>query len=193
MEVDGAPPEESLGLPDDASLKAWVALAAQTCVVLKIETIQHVGKDVEKMAVALSKATPRTDPIVNNEVYLRGAAAKSLLNGWKGREAFACSSVNLFRAMTKMNALMTEYALPVKIEEICNDVVMMSRTIFNESRRVISIVAGCNVCQNMAGKEQRDEAELIISKPGQALPAALVAALQAVLKEPVKGKKRKAQ
>lgn len=147
---------------------------------LKKRCVLDLGEVVERYAQNLAKQAPNYSHILGEEHYIKPLAKRFLLD-WKGRKAFSEGMVVLHTALRNVRTTHTTFGITEDLELITGDSINLAKSIFDDGRVLLLVIACANCIQCMSGAEQKKEAAGLLARRGVKIPQVLESALKDIV------------
>ena len=122
-----------------------------------------VVEDILAVAETLSKAAPRWDRMISDNMFVKAQVKKHLIE-WKGRDAHSASAVQLYRALTSLKSDHAALGAQHSLEELAHDQLRVASAVYKGAKQLLTIVAYCNVLLGLTGEQQHLAAVELMAK-----------------------------
>ena len=167
-----------------AQLDVWLEKLKSMLPDLKAMLCQCALKELKPLVDDVRRYTPDWQGIVNDHFYVKAKAQQGLI-AYPFTSLLETSTKDLFDAVVDLANTATTWSVAnILDEDDCwTTLKACSISTISDAKQFLRVRAGCNIVQNCRGKNQQEQAEWILKRSKNKLPAKLESALRYCLRK----------
>lgn len=169
-------------------MRGWLRMVFAFIKEVRGRLLAAAVNDMDGLASAVSKRTPKYDHFLNDKSMARSLVRKHLLQQGKVRTALATETVALFRSMSQVGKVSTMFGLPDPRQDERFKLAMENAdSVYGSAKSTLAVIAGCNLLLDVSGPNQVPEISAFLARSDWKLPKALRSELEQVVSAQLRG------
>ena len=161
-----------------ADVMSWIDKCRVLVRFIKTEMITRLAEEAVDIANGLAKHHVETNHFVNDKIFNKAIAKKTLVH-WPRAEYYSANSKELFERVSHIAEIHSKLELEITLEDLIEKQLISCKTVLSKAEQLLALRAAV-VCLEGNSDARDKEAEKLLGKDF-GLPKSVVTALQAIV------------